>query len=260
MRKGIVKWGILVFTFFILLVLSKRGVAQELKYGYYPDGKIRYKGYFVEGKPQGELIRYYPEGTVQARLNHQGDTVKAVLYSRNGEYTSTGYYVRQTKNGSWKYAKGNQVLSIEEYRNDLLNGKSVRYGEDGQVLEQKIWKGGQLDGTWSLYYRNGKLRLQAFYLSGKLNGLMNAYSWNGQLKAKGIYKDNLKEGEWIYYDEDGQVLKKQVYHAGIPEHAEQVELEESRKLDALILSGKKIPDPAVFADDPEAYMKLMDSE
>ena len=38
------------------------------------------------------------------------------------------------------------------------------------------------------------------------------------------------------------------------------ELEESRQLDVLLSTVKKIPDPAVFADDPEGYMKLTGME
>ena len=40
------------------------------------------------------------------------------------------------------------------------------------------------------------------------------------------------------------------------EDAAEEETEESRKLDEMMISGKEIPDPAVFADDPEAYMRL----
>lgn len=249
----------LFFLLFFFLIAAQ-GNAQEMKCGYYPDGKIRYKGFFLNSKPVGELIRYYPEGGVSAKMNHKGDTVRVILYSQDGENTSTGNYIRQKKSGVWKYYKGEQLIACEEYANHLLNGKSVRYDLNGQLVEQKYWKNGKREGEWKLYYNNGQLRLQAFYVDNDLNGEMRNYSREGQLRVKGVYKNNLKEGDWMYYDLQGNLVKKQVFHAGIPENSEQQELEESRQLDALIASGKKIPDPAVFVDDPEAYMRLTGME
>lgn len=234
--------------------------SQEMKYGYYPDGKVRYKGYFADGKPVGELIRYYPEGAVQAKMNHRGDTVIAVLYSRDGEFTSSGKYFRQKKTGTWEYRKRQAVIAREEFKDDRLCGKSLRYGKENIVLEEKNWEDGKTNGEWKLYYNNGQLRMQAFFIAGALNGMLQSYSRDGKLRTKGIYKDNLKEGEWEFYDETGKLVKKQLYQGGKAENAEEQELEESRELDALIESGRKIADPAVFADDPEAYMKVTGME
>ncbi len=234
--------------------------AQELKTGYYPEGQLRYKGYFTNGRPVGELLRYYPEGNIKARMNYRGDTVAVVLYSRSGDYTTTGTYIDRRKTGSWKYAKGEVLLAEESYRDDKLEGMSKRYGKDGGVVEQKCWKNEQPDGEWLLFYENGKLRLQGFYLGGKLEGVLKTYSPEGKLRTQGVYKDNRKEGEWEYYDWEGRLVRKIIYQAGIPEHAEELELEESRKLDSLIHAGGKMLDPARFTDDPEAYMKLSGME
>lgn len=254
-RNRYLVFFILCFSFFFLCSLGQ-SIGQELKQGYYPDGKIRYKGYFVDGKPVGEFIRYYQEGAVQAKMNYQGDTVKAILYSRNGEYTSTGKYVCQKKYGTWEYRKGQQLIARDEYRDDRLYGKSIRYGKGEVVIEQKNWVNGKADGEWNLYFPSGQLRMQSFYVEGSLNGLLKSYSQEGKLKTKGLYSGNLKEGEWEYYDDKGNVIRKQVYHGGISENAEEEELEESRELDALIQSDRKIVDPAAFADDPEAYMRV----
>lgn len=254
------KFTLPVFLLLGFLVVTGRGMGQELKNGYYPDGKIRYQGYFVDGKPVGEFIRYSPEGSVSAKMNYRGDTVEAVLYSRNSEYSSAGKFVRQKKCGLWEYRRGKEVVMREEYDRDLLDGKMCRYGEDERLLEQKFWKQGMADGEWSLFFGNGQLRVQTYFCAGKLNGGLKSYFPEGQLRTKGEYKNNLKEGEWEFYDETGKLLKKQVYHLGIAENAEEQELEESRQLDALIQSGKVIPDPARFADDPEAYMQITGME
>ena len=69
-----------------------------------------------------------------------------------------------------------------------------------------------------------------------------------------------KEGTWVFFDDSGVEVKRKNYRAGISDTAEEDELEESRYLDVLLSTVKKIPDPAVFADDPEGYMKLTGME
>jgi len=249
-----------ILCFFFFLCLGGQLWGQELKCGYYPDGKLRYKGYFVNGQPTGEMIRYYPEGNKKAEMNYRGDSVDVILYNRQGDYTITGKYFCQKKWGMWRSYKGKQLVAEEEYQNDVLNGKSVRYAEGKTRIEEKYWKAGKPEGIWKLFYANGQLKLQACYVAGELEGEVVSYFPEGQLSAKGRYKHNRKEGEWGFYNPAGEVIRKQVYHQGRAENAEEQELEASRQLDALINSGKKIPDPAVFADDPEAYMKLTGME
>ena len=81
-------WGCL-----LLGMPESRGQEAEWRKGTYPDGTLRYEGYFRAGKPAGEMKRYYPDGKLQARMVYRGDTVEAVLYSRIvacGENMSAG--------------------------------------------------------------------------------------------------------------------------------------------------------------------------
>ena len=107
-----------------------------------------------------------------------------------------------------------------------------------------------------MYYENGQLRLQACYHLGKIDGEVRSYDQKGVLRVQGKYRNDRKEGKWEFYDEKGELLKVKIYHNGVAEDAAEEETEESRKLDEMMISGKEIPDPAVFADDPEAYMRL----
>ncbi|MEG2276409.1 MAG: hypothetical protein RSC80_01055 [Odoribacter sp.] len=229
---------------------------QEVRTGVYPDGSIRYKGHFLDGKPVGEWFRYYPDGRIKAKMNHRGDTVEAILYSLKGDYSSSGKYVKQKKEGRWEYRNATCLLVREEYRQNLLEGTSVRYFSSGKEAEKKEWSAGKPEGEWCLYYDNGNLRMRASFKAGKLEGAIKSYRIEGEMSAEGAYKNDLKEGRWIFYDEQGKPFKERVYYSGIPENVEEVEWEESRKLDALLDDGKKIPDPAQFMDDPEMYMRL----
>ena len=63
-------WGCL-----LLGMPESRGQEAEWRKGTYPDGTLRYEGYFRAGKPAGEMKRYYPDGKLQARMVYRGDTV-----------------------------------------------------------------------------------------------------------------------------------------------------------------------------------------
>lgn len=246
-----------VFCFLIFCCLGGLGCwGQELRTGTYPDGSVRYKGYFSDGRPVGKMVRYYPDGKVQAEMEYRGDTVESILYSRDGKYMSTGKYVNKLKTGVWKFLKGDDLLAEENYRNNVLDGESLSYFQSGEMAGCKTWRNGKPDGGWKLYYENGQLRLQACYHLGKIDGEVRSYDQKGVLRVQGKYRNDRKEGKWEFYDEKGELLKVKIYHNGVAEDAAEEETEESRKLDEMMISGKEIPDPAVFADDPEAYMRL----
>ena len=113
-------WGCL-----LLGMPESRGQEAEWRKGTYPDGTLRYEGYFRAGKPAGEMKRYYPDGKLQARMVYRGDTVEAVLYSRKSDCSMRGKYVGRKKQGTWEYFKNDCLLMKEEYRDQVLNGKSV---------------------------------------------------------------------------------------------------------------------------------------
>lgn len=206
------------------------------------------------------MNRFYPDGKLQAKMNHRGDSVDVVMYSRDGEYTSTGMYIGKEKNGRWEYRKGDRLMAVEEYRGHRLEGWSVRYFSSGQEAERKHWKNGVQEGEWNLFYENGQPRLQAFFADGQLDGSVRAYTYEGVLKTSGNYSKGKREGKWTYYDEQGKQLSAVIYHAGQPENAGELEKAENQRMDVLLEEGKKIPDPAVFADEPDVYMKLTGME
>lgn len=228
-----------------------------LKKGYYPDGKVRYEGYFEGDEPVGKMTRYYPDGRIQAELFHQGDKTEAVLYSKHGEYVSAGCYQNRLKEGEWHYKKGERVIATETYKENKLDGVSRKYFTSGKIAEERDWKQGFPEGIWKAYYPDGGLRIEAGYVDGKLEGKMQGYYPDGSVMAKGMYRNNLKEGVWYYYGRDGELKKTKTFRGGIAEDQQEEDIEESRKLDKWIDEGKKIVDPVHFIDDPEMYLKAV---
>lgn len=226
-----------------------------LKKGYYPDGSIRYEGYFNGEVPEGKMTRYFPDGRIQAELNHAGSITEAVLYSKDGEYVSGGRYVNRLKDGLWQYKKGERLIATETYNGNKLDGVARKYFSSGKTAEERNWKSGIPDGVWKVFYPDGNIRMEACYVNGRLDGKMRGYNSEGGIMAEGMYRNNLKEGKWCYYGQDGQLKKERIYKGGIAEGQQEEDIEESRKLDEWIEKGGKIVDPAHFIEEPEMYLK-----
>ncbi len=244
-----------------LLCCSLAAHAQqgELKESYYPDGTLRYKGYFVGKQPVGEVVQYYPSGQMKARLNYDGDETTAVIYSKNGEFTSSGKYLNRKKTGVWEYRKGERLLTREEYREDKLDGASFKYYANGEVAESKTWKAGVLDGAWKVFYDNGQLKFETSFVAGKLQGALRAYGYEGKKSVEGEYRNNVKEGVWRYYDETGKLVRERMYKEGVSESQQEDDLQEDAQIRRLENDVKKIIDPANFTDEPEVYLQIIDN-
>lgn len=247
-----------LFFVIVMLCCGLVSLAQEgiLKEGTYPNGKIRYRGYFVNGQPDGKVTYYYPDGKVKAEMNHKGAEADAVLFSKNGEITTSGKYVSQQKEGEWLYKRGTRVIQKEYYKQNKPEGVSVRYNAAGQVVEKKNWKNGRLDGEWKIFYDNGKTRFESHYVDGKLNGAITSFNYDGKKITEGTYKDDLKEGAWRYYDDKGTLVKERHYKAGISDHQQDDDREENKEIDQILKEGQKIVDPARFVNEPENYMRI----
>lgn len=256
MRLNLYVWLMFCFIFPGISVIAQQ---RELKEGYYADGKLRYKGYFVGKEPVGEMTQYYPSGQVKARLVYNGKETIAVIYSKDGEFTSAGKYLDRKKTGVWEYKKGERLLTREEYAEDKLNGTSVKYYASGEAAEIKTWQNGVLSGAWKVFYDNGKLKFETFFVEGQLNGSLEAYSYEGKIKVKGEYRNNVKEGLWYYYDEEGKNARKRKYNGGISDRQQEDDLKENEKIQQLEDQVTKIIDPANFVEEPEVYLQISDN-
>lgn len=256
----VLKYGLrygLVGVFMFLLAYTE-AQTPVLKEGFYPDGKLRYRGYFVGDQPSGEMKQFYPDGKIKAEMLHKGEETSVVLYSKSGEYHISGRYENKKRVGVWEYYQGERLLAGEEYVEGVLSGCARKYFRNGEILEEKLWKNGVPNGSWAIFYDNGQLRFKAMFVEGRLEGELTSWHYSGGVSAKGEYKQDIKEGEWVYYSEDGKVAKRVNYVHGVADSSEEDVLEASKKMDEFIKEGKRITDPADFTKDPEMYMRMME--
>ncbi|GHV63666.1 hypothetical protein FACS1894199_00110 [Bacteroidia bacterium] len=254
------KYILYTFQLVLTIVLTVELCAQEAvhpiyKEGFYPNKKLRYKGMFIGKEPVGEVTHYTPEGKLKAVMKHASDTTDAILYSKDEKHSTSGRYIRRKKTGAWEYRFGERLLMKEEYKADLLDGKSIRYDNQGNVAEIKTWKEGNLHGDWTLCYPDGTIRCAASYKEGKLEGTLKSYSHDGRLSVEGTYKNNLKDGTWRYYTPDGKLKDEIHYTNGVASNRKEIEMKENEEVNRILRNSRNIPDPANFLNDPEVYMR-----
>ena len=215
----------------LLLCLSLPGTAQKdtlwnrtdgngLKQGYwrkyYPDGRILYRGYFVDNKPAGMMRRYYDNGNIKAELFYSGDTARATMYFRNGRKGACGRYVGQERDSIWSYFSyyTGRLSCREHYRMGMKEGPTLNYFPGGNVAEIVNWSMDRRQGPWERFYEDSTLRLSAGYESDSLNGPYRLYSPNHVLILSGRYRNGRMEGDWKFYDDEGKLLHTLSYRNG----------------------------------------------
>ena len=185
-----------------------------------PNGKPLYEADFVEGRPVGEMIRYYISGAVRAQMMFDSTGVRSYvrMFYPNKKIAAEGWYFKQQKDSVWTYYStiDGSVIIREPYKNGLLQGMVRNYYTSGQVSEEVEWADGQKQGKWKQYYLTGAIRLSAHYRDDQLNGSYEVFFADGTLKIKGEFLDGRSNGTWSYHDETGAELISLEYLDGIP--------------------------------------------
>lgn len=243
---------LLIFSSFVVNAQNNtKPVYKEKKYS---NGNLMYKGYFLNGVPTGEFLRYYPNGKLKAKMNYSSAFVMASLYNEKGLILAKGRYVNKQKDSIWLFYKNNKIVGEEEYRNGVLNGKVKKFFPNGKLADIKEYKNGRKDGQWKRFYREGKIMCSCKYKNGKLDGGFSAYTPMGVRDIKGNFKDNLREGVWEYYDKKGKLRFSIEYEAGMPKDNDQ--LDKMNKEDMLLYkrSEQHFIDPQKYINSPEEYI------
>ena len=214
----------LIVTFLIFIVVSGNIIAQSdtifnqtdtqnLKQGFwkksYPNGKLMYKGFFKDDKPNGEMRRYFESGKLKALLNYKdnGETASARLFYEDGNLAATGSFYNTLKDSIWTYYSfyNKSVTASESYIMGARHGFTVSYYENGDISEKTEWKNDKKSGIWEQYFPGNILKLKTNYSDNKLEGEFVVYSRIGKLYISGNYRNNLREGPWTFYNENGTV-------------------------------------------------------
>jgi len=181
----------------------------------YPDGKLRYQGFFADGKPVGTFQYYDSTGLLKAVNEFKSNGLIAYhqAYAESGFVIAKGKFVNQQKDSSWVYYSptDSSLIAIENYKSGALHGESVTYYPDEKPAEIRHYDNGVLQGFLKKYFNNGRLQVESFFENGELEGSFTSYYSNGELQFSGSYKRGDKTGLWKAYDEDGYLLSEDVH-------------------------------------------------
>ncbi len=171
---------------------EKTDIKEETEY--YPSGKPKAKGGYLNGKPIGLHKEYSADGKI----------IKAKYYNENGTLVSRGQVNEYNKKiGKWEFFYKTGELKAEgNYDKNRRIGHWKFYYKDGKVEQEGDYKKGRISGEWKWYYHNGNVWRIEHYLNGKEEGDFVEYNLNGQIVSKGKYFDGKKEGEWEYITGD----------------------------------------------------------
>jgi antitoxin component YwqK of YwqJK toxin-antitoxin module len=184
----------------------------------YENGRTLYEANFKEGRPVGELVRYYESGAVRARMMF--DTLEDLsftrMYYKNGKQAAEGWYADQAKDSVWTYySEFDGTIRIQEpYEDGNLQGMVRSYYPSGKISEEVAWLENKKQGSWKQYYENGSLRLKCRYENDMLNGLYEVFSADSTIKVRGAYLENNSNGIWSFYDETGLEVYSIKYEYG----------------------------------------------
>lgn len=152
---------------------------------HYISGKIKTEGQFLENKKTGKWIFYYENGDVQSIRNYKEGALNGyqkidysqVLYmegyAKNGQKIGTwkSYFKENNQlkylkhfddygnsTGTWKsYYDSGELHLIENYSNNMANGKEIEYYKNGQIFTEGNKQNSIKTGTWKTYNDKGLL-------------------------------------------------------------------------------------------------------
>jgi antitoxin component YwqK of YwqJK toxin-antitoxin module len=219
---------LIIFPFFCFSqtnTIDKKGLKQGAWAKYYPDNKTPiYTGQFKDNMPIGEFRYFFPSGKVKAIIQHQAknNLSYAWLYFENEQLMAEGRYKYMKKDSLWiNYNSQGYVLSREEFQADKLNGLRVTYYLEGQgegeekMLTIENYKDSLLEGSYESFYSKGLVKEKGNYIKNKKEGEWQTFHPNGVMESRMTFKNNLAHG-WAYgFDPKGKLYGKKMHRNGV---------------------------------------------
>lgn len=164
-------------------------LSAEVKITKYPNGKIRYKRQYVDGKLDGASSAYYESGKLKTH---------AIFRDGKLDGMTTGFY----ENGAVK-------AEIPMYKGKV-DGYQKEFYSNGQMMSISQFQNGINIGAKKIYYSNGNLKAKLYYNDkGRLDGTIIEYYPDGNKRYSIKVEDGLAiKGD--IYDSKGDKEKMTV--------------------------------------------------
>jgi hypothetical protein len=104
---------------------------------------------------------------------------------------------------SWAWFEGERLSRIDDYREGVRQGRSVRWFRSGVRRREGQFSRGLREGLWREFHSNGALSEEAHYEHGKMHALRYRFFASGRKSLEANYEHGVPTGEWIaFYDRD----------------------------------------------------------
>ena len=182
---------------------------------YWPNGRTKWEGKFVDDKRQGIFKEYDVNGTLKTMEKYDQDEVQkdaeeVKLLAIKNTYHSSG---KVATIGS--YSKDGKKEGL--FRNFDGAGKATTaaiYQGDQKMSEGTVSDVGALQGHWIEYYGTSEKRAEGEYKDGKKDGPWTFYHRTGEVEQKGTYVNGLPQGEWVWFFAGGGRHREEHYRKG----------------------------------------------
>ena len=177
----------------------------------YNNGKVRYRGQFVNGKEVGHFFFYKEHNQSRPYLIKNflpnSHVAEVQFFSNSGVIESEGKMIKRDRVGTWLYyaADGKSIVLEENYKKGLLDGVVKVYYKDGSLTEESYYKNGLLHGSSKRYTDKSKLISNIPYVKGKIHGKVFYYNNDGVIRETGHYDMEKRVGRWEFYI-DGELV------------------------------------------------------
>ena len=177
---------------------------------------MRQRIFFIDGDQTGsqELDENGHVLSVQGKV-FSGD---AKEFYPNGSVKREAYFKNGLPCGTVKtYDKEGRLISQEEYKNGLKDGKTKRFNfiHNIPTEEQLSYKDGFLHGSRKLFGPDGKLLMSEEYRNGKRDGDVKHFNSEGSMEVKAEYKNGKKHGKRIFYYANGNIMHEETFSGGM---------------------------------------------
>jgi uncharacterized protein len=115
---------------------------------YYSNGKLEYKGSYLNGLRDGYFEEYYSNGKIFLKGSYVNGNLNGLFeeyYFSNGKLESKGNYKDGKEDGIWFYYYERGGVEVKaNYSNGYLNGERILYNTNGKISDKQYWENDKL--------------------------------------------------------------------------------------------------------------------
>jgi hypothetical protein len=121
---------------------------------------------------------------------------------------------KQTRNGLVETRDHRGIIKEASYfKNDTLNGESIKYFNNGKIYIKGAYKDGLADGDFYYYDSRGRQTLYLHFTHG-VRDVFKSYWSNGNVRLSATFRNGFIENELTTYYRNGKLESRVAYKEG----------------------------------------------